>query len=325
MLLSTDWRLPGTPFSPGVEELIVNYFKNGWHEDDLRYRASPIVLRKGVALDQDYATADEFERSPFYQDHLARWGYRWSASLGLNAGGDIWAIPIQRTLKQGPFEPDEAKRIATLWRPLSDAATLSRQLGFARLLGAVNGLDHVAQAAIALDRRGHILAHNAAVEAEFGVLFERLHGQLAFYDRRSQARFDALIAAAILDSPVAAAAPAAIRVSDRRGRPAQLRAVTLRDWGRYAFTGARVLLLSKRVDPSEAAPPPLWTYGLTPAEQRLASQLVSGVSLAEAAAKMGIGYETARAQLKSIFVKTGTHRQAELVALIAGGKSGPKL
>src|SRR5947208_2110656 len=57
-------------------------------------------------------------------------------------------------------------------------------------------------------------------------------------------------------------------------------------------------------------------FGLTPAEARLALHLVTGETLRSAAAKLSISYETARTQLKNIFNKTKTRRQAELVILI---------
>ena len=57
-------------------------------------------------------------------------------------------------------------------------------------------------------------------------------------------------------------------------------------------------------------------FGLTPAEARLAPHLVAGETLRSAAVKLSISYETARTCLKSIFNKTGTCRQAELVIVI---------
>src|SRR5215475_9418278 len=57
-------------------------------------------------------------------------------------------------------------------------------------------------------------------------------------------------------------------------------------------------------------------FGLTPAEARLALHLVAGETLRAAAAKLSITYETARTELKNIFNKTGTCRQAELVIVI---------
>jgi len=57
-------------------------------------------------------------------------------------------------------------------------------------------------------------------------------------------------------------------------------------------------------------------FGLTPAEARLALHLAAGETLRSAEAKLSIRYETARTHLKSIFQKTGTCRQAELVVAI---------
>ena len=52
-------------------------------------------------------------------------------------------------------------------------------------------------------------------------------------------------------------------------------------------------------------------FHLTHAEARLVVHLVAGASLRSCAMALGIKYETARSYLKSAFLKTGTHRQAE--------------
>ena len=59
-------------------------------------------------------------------------------------------------------------------------------------------------------------------------------------------------------------------------------------------------------------------FMLTPAEIQVALGIVEGRTLAAIAKMRGVAISTARGQLKSIFVKTGTHRQAELVALLVG-------
>lgn len=60
------------------------------------------------------------------------------------------------------------------------------------------------------------------------------------------------------------------------------------------------------------------SFNLTPAEARLSSALVAGRSLADYARDAGLSRNTARNQLATIFEKTGTRRQAELVAHIIG-------
>ena len=57
-------------------------------------------------------------------------------------------------------------------------------------------------------------------------------------------------------------------------------------------------------------------FGLTPAQARLAIHLVEGNSLRSSAKALGVKYETVRTYLKSVFQKTGTHRQAELVLTV---------
>src|SRR5262245_43825487 len=57
-------------------------------------------------------------------------------------------------------------------------------------------------------------------------------------------------------------------------------------------------------------------FGLTPAEATLALHLAEGETLRSAEAKLSMTYETARTHLKSVFQKTGTRRQAELVVVI---------
>ncbi len=57
-------------------------------------------------------------------------------------------------------------------------------------------------------------------------------------------------------------------------------------------------------------------FNLSPAEARLAALLAGGMSLNQAADQSCISKNTAKVQLKSIFLKMGVNRQAELVKLI---------
>jgi DNA-binding CsgD family transcriptional regulator len=56
--------------------------------------------------------------------------------------------------------------------------------------------------------------------------------------------------------------------------------------------------------------------GLTRAEARVAARLARGSTLTEIATDLGVAHETVRTHLKRALAKTGTHRQAELVAWV---------
>jgi DNA-binding CsgD family transcriptional regulator len=58
------------------------------------------------------------------------------------------------------------------------------------------------------------------------------------------------------------------------------------------------------------------TFRLTPSEAKVACIIARGAPPDIAARKLKISRETARNQLKSVFAKTDTHRQSELVALL---------
>ena len=64
------------------------------------------------------------------------------------------------------------------------------------------------------------------------------------------------------------------------------------------------------------------TFGLTLAESGLAAEIAKGDGRQAAARRRGITVSTARAQLSSIFEKTGTRRQAELVRLVQEVSTG---
>jgi DNA-binding NarL/FixJ family response regulator len=58
-------------------------------------------------------------------------------------------------------------------------------------------------------------------------------------------------------------------------------------------------------------------YGLTEKESRLAHALVNGMSIREHCERAFVTPNTARTHLKSIYRKTSTHRQAELISLLS--------
>ena len=79
---------------------------------------------------------------------------------------------------------------------------------------------------------------------------------------------------------------------------------------------ALVFAVDPDMEISELATPVCRAFGLTRVETDLACRLASGMSVQEAANAMHVKLETARTYLRSIFLKTGTNRQVDLVRLI---------
>jgi DNA-binding CsgD family transcriptional regulator len=60
------------------------------------------------------------------------------------------------------------------------------------------------------------------------------------------------------------------------------------------------------------------TFKLTPGELRVLLAIVEVGGVPEAAEVLGVAETTARWHLQHLFEKTGTHRQADLIKLVAG-------
>ena len=84
------------------------------------------------------------------------------------------------------------------------------------------------------------------------------------------------------------------------------------------FQGAKGIIVI--TDPDRHLPIPdmalRQVFQLSQAEVKLAKQLALGMDVADASRALEIQEGTARTYLKSIFAKTGTHRQAELAVLL---------
>jgi DNA-binding CsgD family transcriptional regulator len=102
-------------------------------------------------------------------------------------------------------------------------------------------------------------------------------------------------------------------------QPLVIRILPVAGPARSPFLGARALLVISDLQPKPQPQASVLaqTFGLTPAETRLASIMASGISIERAADQLGLSRATVRNQLKAVFAKTATHRQSELVALLS--------
>jgi DNA-binding CsgD family transcriptional regulator len=132
---------------------------------------------------------------------------------------------------------------------------------------------------------------------------------LALSTSAEDAALRRLIATALGGGGDGGTAADSITVGHCRVRAVPVRMVSTAPLG----SAAVALMIEDRTRPGLGLVP-LRELGLTPAEAGLVAALVGGNSLAQYATRTGRSLGTLRAQLKSVFAKTGTHRQAELVA-----------
>jgi DNA-binding CsgD family transcriptional regulator len=318
-LLQSDNRTPDIPRSPGVDELFRLYFEGNWHVRDIRaIRGVPLLRRDKVIFDQDILTPDEMRRDDLYGDILQSQGMQWFAGVGFRADTSLWAMSIQRSVREGPFEDADKRIFRKLSDHLTETATLSKAVEGANLNGVTNALELVKQPALALDATGAVVSTNSSAEAVFDDWMRVTHRCLRIRDDQSRSAMDAVLRAVGIPGDGSPQHPSIVV---RRGpkRPVIVRALPIDGAASYPFLGARTLLLLTDLDARSRPEHPdlARIFGLTPAESRLAAEIASGFSLDETADRLGIARETARNQLKTVMAKTDTHKQGELVGLLS--------
>lgn len=316
VMFSGTQATPNPPMSHSVQAAMDVYFREGWHLRDERTRTIPMMIKYGIADDFDWITPDAMKRHRYFQEFLVPLGLQYFGLVKTAADGDL-CTAIQRSPEQGPFSIGEKRRLALLSPSLSSAAAVARALGFARVEAALAAFEVSGSAVVLLDRFAEVLRVNATAERvlrgdpriERRRIVSSNHDATAALDRALHVLLWNRSGSALMP-------PVSLPRTDQRpvlAYPIKLAAVSS-----DALAACQAILvlvdLEKRVRPPEAVLQA--AFGFTPAEARLASRLAAGEEIEAAADTLAIATQTARNQLKSIFDKTGAHRQPELVALL---------
>jgi DNA-binding CsgD family transcriptional regulator len=319
-LLQSDVRTPDVPRTKSVEDVADAYF-SGWHLNDKRAeRAVPLLLGGAkVVVDQDIFTPEEISRMPFYNELLFPAGFHWFSVVGFWAGPALWGLSFQRTALDGPLEDNGRQMLATLSQRLTEVASLSQAVGRIALSSVTNALNCVLQPAVVVDRNGRVLDANTLARDMFDDDIRIQNHSLVVRDPFARTLLDRLINRLRFISSLDGCPLSPIAIRRNGKHPVVLRALPIHGGAREPFLGARALLTLTPIGPKEPAPAALLgqAFALTPAEARLAVIIAQGAKAEYAAEVLGISLATARNQLKSVFSKTGTHRQSELVALLS--------
>lgn len=187
------------------------------------------------------------------------------------------------------------------------------------VLGALAALDHLHVPAVALDERGWVRKTNAQVDVSPGSGLRINRHVLIAEDAASQLDLQRLIHDVVNGGDALARPalrPAVIRRSMRR--PLVVDVAHVGSGLADLLDGGAFLLISdleRSALPVEAHV--RRAFELTRSELRLVMRIAEGEDLAACGESLGWSRETTRTVLKTVFSKTETHRQAELVALLA--------
>jgi DNA-binding CsgD family transcriptional regulator len=273
----------------------------------------------GSAIEHQFSTEEERKTLPYYQE-TARPGRReWQAFVYFSVEGGDWCLPIYRGDDRGPFTPAEAKDLAKVGPPLAKVVSLAQKFAAFDAASKLTALERVSSAAVVIDATGRATQMNLPAQNLLGADLNLIRGRPTAHDAAGNRRLQELISLA-LHTPRGAAPCYAPIVIDRDEAPWLLvEAMPVTAFGSDLFSSGRVILLltDLRTPLRPEATQLCAVFRLTVAEAKLAAKVASGMGVDGAAAALGVSRETARTQLKAVFAKTNTRRQAELAALVS--------
>ncbi|THD64996.1 helix-turn-helix transcriptional regulator [Phenylobacterium sp.] len=261
-------------------------------------------------VDTVYRTADlpAFRRSRFYREWVGpqAWG-DWLSCVLIRTTSSLAMLAVARRERDGPFSPQDVEFVRLLAPHLQRATMLSRVFDDrdAKREGLSALVDRIRAPAFLVNPAGTVAFVNAAGEqllAEGSVLQAR-DGRLTPCDGDTRRRFaEALYAEA--------GAP----VSLVFGPPQDRRLLWVAPASAASGGHSIVLVTSREDDLPLPGPLLVEAFGLTAAEIRVLVALLKRRTMAEIAQDLGITPRTAKAHLQHLFEKTGTRRQADLLA-----------
>jgi len=284
------------------------------------------LLTEGQVFTNSMLCPDDLlVRTEFYNDWLKPSDMGQAIGVMVfKSGPATSSLSVFRRINEPPFGETELRFLYPLMPHLQRAIQLhSRIQGLeakARTVEAV--LDTLNQGVILLDAKGRVLSVNREADAIFAngnAIRLTPRGLVAAIPSESQ-RLNRLIQGAIstgngkgLDSG------GAMTITRELQRPLQVLVTPLRT--RMVYLGRDVPVAAIFISDPDRKPLSesqvfARLFGLTPAEARLAQILASGDSLKEASEQLGVAESTVRSQLKTIFTKTNTTRQSQLVRLM---------
>jgi DNA-binding CsgD family transcriptional regulator len=295
------------------------YFGDEWYRRDFRTLHVPLLKRKGVLLEQDYASEEHFRTLDYYRAQEP-FGLRWTAILGFSSGDDLLAFVLQRRIGDGPFEREEVAVFQQMRQKLMISATMMRNISASEVRGMAAAFEMANVACIFFDRLGQVTTVNERARALLGPDLQIVQGELRPAKSDEAAAFNRRLKA-ILGSDVSFETEDAdvIPLTRTGKRPLIARLQRLGGDMQDVFSHSCGFVLiddpEERVQQRPATLVKL--FGLTRVEAEITLLLMQGMSLHEIATHRAVSYETARAHLKSIYRKTDTNRQSELSLLLS--------
>ena len=282
----------------------------------------------GVHTVADILPFDEMRKTIFYKEWLRPQGLLDVAFSNLEKSvSSSVAFTVVRRERDGPVDDEMLKCLRLVMPHIRRAALIGKVIDLKTMEAAsmADSLDGIAAGMFMVDATAHIAHANASGVAMLAddSLLRSQGGKLAAYDADAERALHNFFEAASNGDVAVGARGFAVPLTARDGERYVAHALPLTSGARrqagiaYAATAA-VFVCKAALNLCSPTESIAKLYKLTPSEVRVLLAVVDVGGVPAVADVLGLSKETVKTHLNKVFAKTGTHRQTDLVKLIAG-------
>lgn len=330
----------GFYFNHAIPESVMHLWATRWHGEDIM--ANTVVARglfvEGYAsIGEDIVPYEQIQQAPIYRelnhpngiDHLLV-----SAVFDFTSPNGLpTCLSFYRSEREGPFTPAERDRLLIVLPHVSRAFGVMAKLREADIKIAANlaVLDRMPSGVLLFDAEGSVIFANRVarriLEDEDGLRLRVRYGgtalgELVAEDNRTQDNLQRGIRSAvcpdILHTEHFSRAVSIPRPSGRQAYLLNFSSLAAQsEFGDGGAAPCAIAFLTDSAEPIRLDEILLKkTYGLTPAEVRVAEALTVGLTDSEMAEQLGLSTHTVKTHLKNVFSKTHTDNRSKLIRLL---------
>jgi DNA-binding CsgD family transcriptional regulator/PAS domain-containing protein len=287
-------------------------------------------LDNGVSMDEPLVTSRlsspaRYAASPFFQEWGRPQGYIDVVQINLiRTPTRLSGLALGRHESEGVIEESDIELMRLLVPHVRRAVTISNVLDAQAIEKArmIETLDALKLGVVLADEDSRILHANRAAEAMMrdGASLHDRGGVLKAECRAASAEIRSAIRYAARNESGIGKTGLAVRLTNEGEAPLLAHVLPLAGGevrARLEPAAVAAVFINPAVDAAASTKAVATAFQLTPAETRVLGRVLTGSTVAEAAAQLGVAPTTARTHLDSIFAKTGVSRQSELIRLAA--------
>ena len=305
--------------SDEIDKFLRDYFE-AYPQGNERTKRLLEYNHAGFVSDDDVFTPQELSKESLFTDFLIPKGFGRGLATAINSpSGESMIFHCEWSYHAEPIKKEVINRLDGLRPHFARASLLTTCLNKERANAAVNILEVLGLPGALVKGKGRLIACNQLFDKLIPTLFQDFNHRLVLTSPNANEVF--ITALDNLKKDISCKPTRSIPVAtDELEEKHIVHVIPIKKTAHDLFPMASAVILAVPVDRDTTLPAEIiqGLFDLTVAEAKVAERVAQGFTLSQIAKEKALSISTVRNQLKSVFSKSGTRRQLELVKLLNG-------